>query len=380
VTPEAHAVWTLARKILFHDRVKFVVAAAGVSVSVFLVLVQSGLYFGFMENASSIIDHAHADLWVASAGTENFDVAAPIDERSFYRVAETPGVAHAERMILAYGQFKVPSGGAQGVEVVGLERNARLFRPWNIVDGDARRTSEVDGIIVDRSEFPKLQTAAVGDRREISGMRSRIVALTQGIRSFTTSPYVFTNLQTARVYTRVRPDQITYVLVEAAPSVDVATLRDRLNRIPHVTAWEARAFSERARAYWSERTGVGVGFFMTAMMGIIVGLVVVGQILYNGTLEHIREYGTMKAMGAENAAIVRVILYQALLSAGLGLVLGGALAVAARGGLRAANLNVVLGPGLLAGTALLTAAMCSLAALLSIVKVLRLDPADVFKG
>ena len=147
-----------------------------------------------------------------------------------------------------------------------------------------------------------------------------------------------------------------------------------------MTAYDAPEFSARARRYWSERTGVGVGFFLTAMMGVIVGLVVVGQILYNGTLEHIREYGTMKAMGAENAAIVRVILYQALISAALGLILGGVMALLARTGLRAANLNVVLSPGLLLGTALLTAVMCSLAALLSILKVLRLDPADVFKG
>ena len=138
---------------------------------------------------------------------------------------QTPGVERAERMILAFGQFKMPSGGAQGVEVVGLERGARLFKPWNVVEGDARRVSEVDGIVVDRSEFPKLQMTALGDRREISGMRSRIVALTQGIRSFTTSPYVFTNLHTARAYTRVRPDQITYVLVQASPSVSVQTLR-----------------------------------------------------------------------------------------------------------------------------------------------------------
>jgi putative ABC transport system permease protein len=372
--------WTLARKILLHDRVKFLVAAAGVSVSVFLVLVQIGLYLGFMRNASSIIDHAGADLWVTSAGTENFDIAAPMDERTYYRVAETPGVTRAERMILAFGQFKMPSGGAQGVEVVGLERQARLFRPWNVVEGDARRMSEIDGIVVDRSEFPKLEMSAVGDQREITGMRSRIVALTQGIRSFTTSPYIFTNIHTARVYTRLRPDQITYVLVQAAPGVAISTVRERLGRIPYVSAYDTAEFSRRARAYWSERTGVGVGFFMTAMMGVIVGLVVVGQILYNGTLEHIREYGTLKAMGAENAAIVRVILYQALISAALGLVLGGGMAVMARAGLRAANLSVVLSPAVLISTAVLTALMCSLASLLSIAKVLRLDPASVFKG
>jgi putative ABC transport system permease protein len=169
-------------------------------------------------------------------------------------------------------------------------------------------------------------------------------------------------------------------LVEAAPGVDVAALRARLNRIPYVTAYDARTFSQRARNYWSERTGVGVGFFMTAMMGVIVGLVVVGQILYNGTLEHIREYGTMKAMGAKNGAIVRVILYQALISAALGMVFGGVMALLARTGLRAANLSVMLGPGLIIGTGILTAVMCCLAAMLSIVKVLRLDPASVFKS
>ncbi|HXI55107.1 MAG TPA: ABC transporter permease, partial [Polyangia bacterium] len=162
--------------------------------------------------------------------------------------------------------------------------------------------------------------------------------------------------------------------------VAISTVRERLSRIPYVSAYDAPEFSRRARAYWSERTGVGVGFFMTAMMGVIVGLVVVGQILYNGTLEHIREYGTLKAMGAENAAIVRVILYQALISAALGLVLGGAMAVLARAGLRAANLSVVLSPAVLISTAVLTALMCSLASLLSIAKVLRLDPASVFKG
>jgi len=372
--------WTLARKILLYDQVKFLVAAAGVSVSVFLVLVQIGLYLGFMRNASSIIDHASADVWVTSAGTENFDIAAPTDERTFYRVAETPGVARAERMILAFGQFKMLSGGGQGVEVVGLERDARLFRPWNVVEGDARRMSEIDGVVVDRSEFPKLQMSGLGDRREITGVRSRIVALTQGIRSFTTSPYIFTNIQTARAYARLAPDQVTYVLAQAAPGVSVPALRARLNRIPYVSAYDAPEFSRRARAYWSERTGVGVGFFMTALMGVIVGLVVVGQILYNGTLEHIREYGTLKAMGAENAAIVRVILYQALISAALGLMIGGVMATAARAGLQAANLSVVLSPTVVVATAALTAAMCTIAALLSIVKVLRLDPASVFKG
>src|SRR5688572_6542523 len=149
--------WVLARKILLHDRIKFAVAAAGVSISVLLVLVQIGLYFGFMENASTLIDHGEADLWVTARGNENLDFASPMDERLYYRVAETPGVARAERMIRAVGQFKLPDGGTQGVQVVGVEPDTRLLRPWNLVAGDARRIADVDGIVVDRTEFAKLK-------------------------------------------------------------------------------------------------------------------------------------------------------------------------------------------------------------------------------
>ena len=117
--------WNLARKILLHDRIKFAVAAAGVSISVMMVLVQIGLYLGFMQNASNLIDHSKADVWVMGEANENFDFAAPIDERSYYRVVSTPGVAYAERMILAFGQFRLADGGTQGVQVVGLEHDAR---------------------------------------------------------------------------------------------------------------------------------------------------------------------------------------------------------------------------------------------------------------
>src|SRR5688572_23431514 len=354
--------WTLAKKILLHDRIKFAVAAAGVSISVLLVLVQIGLYFGFMQNASNLIDHADADLWVTGEGNENFDFAAPMDDRVYYRVVGTPGVAAAEQVILSFGQFKLPEGGDQGVQVVGIEPGARLLRPWNVVQGDAARLRDVDGIVLDETEFGKLRISAIGARREISGVRSRVVGLTHGIRSFTTSPFVFTNLDTARAYTRFRPGQITYVLVKAAPGVDPQVLKARLGALPNVDAYTKPEMSARTRGYWSSRTGVGAGFFTTAIMGVIVGLVVVGQILYNGTLEHIKEYGTLKAMGAANRSIVLVILYQALISAAVGFVAGSLLAFGARAGMKAANLSVALSPQLLAATAGLTAVMCTAAA------------------
>jgi putative ABC transport system permease protein len=377
--------WNLARKLLLHDRLRFAVAIAGVSVSVMLVLVQVGLYFGFMDTASSIIDASRADIWVGKKSNESFEFATPFDERAFYRVSSVPGVAYAERVVMNFAQFKLADGGDLGVQIVGVETaagHAPLLAPWNVIAGDARRLTEPGAIVLDRTEYAKLKIDRVGHITEIAGVRAEVVALTRGIRSFTTSPIIFTDVRTARSYLPQlgSGEPVTYVLVKVAPGADVAAVQARIDALPHLAAYTTAQMSERTRTYWSTRTGVGASFFTTAVLGILVGLVVVGQILYSGTLQYIREYGTLKAMGAKNSAVVKVILSQAMISAALGFAVGAPLAMAMRIAMKGANLTVALFPALYAGTAVITAAMCAFAALLSIVKVLRLDPASVFKG
>lgn len=375
--------WTLARKLLLHDRLRFAVAIAGVSVSVMLVLVQVGLYFGFMDTASAVIDASTADLWVGKAGSESFEFASPFDERAYYKIASVPGVQRAERVLINFAQAKLPTGGDLGVQIVGVEHvpgQPPLLAPWNVIAGDAKRLPEAGAIAIDKTEYAKLKIDRVGTQTEISGVYARVVAITTGIRSFTTSPIVFTDLRSARSYLRgLGDDAVTYVLVKTDPGM-VEQVKRAINELPHLAAYTTGEMSQRTRTYWSTRTGVGAGFFTTAVLGIIVGFVVVGQILYSGTLQYIREYGTLKAMGAKNSMVVRVILSQAMISAALGFVIGSALAVVMQSAMAHANLSVALFPGLYVATLIITILMCSFASLLSIVKVLRLDPASVFKG
>ena len=376
--------WNLARKLLLHDRLRFAVAIAGVSVSVMLVLVQVGLYFGFMNTASSIIDHSHADIWVGKKSNDSFEFATPFDERTYYKVASVPGVDRAERVLINFAQAKLPNGGDLGVQVVGVDYTpgARpMLAPWNVYAGDAKRLTQPGAIVIDKTEYPKLHIDRVGHVTEVSGVRAEVVAMTDGIRSFTTSPIVFTDIRTARSFLpALAGEPVTYVLVKVAANERVADVQARINAIPHLAAYTREQMSMRTRNYWSSRTGVGAGFFTTAVLGIIVGFVVVGQILYSGTLQYIREYGTLKAMGARNSAVVSVILSQAMISAALGFAVGAPLAMGMRAAMKAANLTVALSPQLYAATLVITAVMCSFAALLSIVKVLRLDPASVFKS
>ena len=251
-----------------------------------------------------------------------------------------------------------------------------------MVAGDVRRLAEPGAIVVDRTEYPKLKIDQVGHTTEIAGVRAEVVAMTSGIRSFTTSPIVFTDLRTARSYVpQLGGEPVTYVLVKVAPGVRVADVQARIDALPHLAAYTTAQMSARTRSYWSTRTGVGAGFFTTAVLGVIVGFVVVGQILYSGTLQYIREYGTLKAMGARNRAVVaRDPVAGDDLAPRSGFAAGAPLAIAMRAAMKGANLTVALTPPLYAATAAITAAMCALAALLSIVKVLRLDPASVFKG
>src|SRR4051812_31329803 len=163
--------WNLARKLLLHDRPRFAVAIAGVSVSVMLVLVQVGLYFGFMDTASSIIDASHADLWVGKKGNESFEFATPFDERTFYKVASVQGVERTERVLMNFAQFKLADGGDLGVQIVGVETTpgyAPLLGPWNLVAGDVNRLREAGAIVVDRSEYKKLGIDKVDHVTEVN--------------------------------------------------------------------------------------------------------------------------------------------------------------------------------------------------------------------
>src|SRR3569623_136518 len=247
--------WTLARKLLLHDRLRFAVAIAGVSVSVMLVLVQVGLYFGFMDTASSIIDASSADLWVGKAGNESFEFASPFDERTYYKVASIPGVEHAERGLMNFAQFKLADGGDLGVQIVGIETTGpALLAPWHVIAGDVSRRAEPGAIVVDRTEYSKLKIDHVGHTTEVSGVRAEVVAMTKGISAFTTSPIVFTDLRTARSYMPgLGQDAVTYVLVKVKPGVSPLWVKAQIDKLPHLAAYTTLEMSQRTRTYWPSR-------------------------------------------------------------------------------------------------------------------------------
>jgi putative ABC transport system permease protein len=372
---------SLARRNLFHDKVRLGVTLTGIVFALVLIAVQGGLFLGFTTTTSNIIDHSGADLWISSRGLQNFDSGAPFSERKLYQALATPGIAFAEKYIVGYGNWKKPDGGEEGVEIVGFNPDNPIGGPWNITAGSLEDLKTSDTVFIDELFKEKLGVTQLGQTVEINGYRARVAGFTQGIRSFTTNPFIFTAFKNALNYGHLAADQTTYILAKVEPGVDILALKQQLlSRLQNVDVFTTEELSSKTQNYWMFTTGAGMTLIIAALMGLIVGVVVVTQTIYATTIDHIREFGTLKAMGASNTYIYRVIIKQAIYSAVIGYALGIGVSYIFVYMSRDATVAILLPWQMALVMFLLTLLMCIGASVVSINKVTHIDPAMVFKG
>src|SRR5205807_6436108 len=253
------------------------------------------------------------------------------------------------------------------------------LQPWNVVDGNVQALSDRGTVAVDRSYFDRLGVNGVGSTAEIRGRRVRIVAITDGIRSFATTPYVFVDLKSARSYTGTPIDRASNLLVRLNSGADRDKVAQMISeKIGNAEVLTSDQFRSRSRSFWLFGTGAGAALFAGALLGVIVGTVIVAQTLYSSTKDHLNEFATLRAMGSSNGYIYNVIIYQALLNAVIGFCIAtgiGALVVEITA---KSALPIVITPWLIAALAVLTVVMCVASAIGAIVRVVRIDPATVF--
>lgn len=371
----------LAQRNLFHDKVRLTVTLTGIVFAVVLIVVELGLFVGFTVTTSNLIDNSGADVWVTSKHVPYVEQGVPFSERKLYQVRAVPGVAKAEKLITRWVQWKRSDGAQESVQVVGFDVDENLGRPWNLVQGRIEDLKRPDAIIMDEIYKQKLGVDHAEQLFEINGKRARVVGFTQGIRAFTTSPYVFTTFKRAQEYANVPDDQTTYILVKLAPGANVEQVRhDILDRVKDVDVVTNHEFSRMTQFYWMFTTGAGVAVLLAAMLGLVVGFVVVAQTIYATTMDHLREFGTLKAMGAPNSYVYKVIIKQAAISAVIGYFLGMIVSVFVVHASQKGGAAILMPTPMAIGMFFLTLTMCVGAALVSINKVTRLDPAMVFKG
>ncbi len=372
---------SLARKNLFHDRLRFAITVAGVAFAVTLVLVQVGLFMGLLDKATVTIRNASADLWVTSRNTPNVDFAHTFPETAALRARSVPGVERADNLIVAFMNIQLPNGATEGSLVYALEDFAPWNLPWSVTAGSPDDLKRGYSVLMDRSAELRYGPFAVGDYREIQGRRFRVAGTTDEAASFTTTPIVFMDYRNAQELQEQLRGNTTYVLVKLSPGADRAAVQGELaRRLPYNDVFTRDEWAQRSRDYWVKSTGLGMSMGVTVFLGILVGIVIVAQTLYTSAVEHIKEFGTVKAIGGSNLDIYRILGEQALIAAVVGFALGAAFSFVARPIMASIHLNVLISPGFTAVVFAGTVLMCLGSALFSFRRVAGIDPALVFRA
>ena len=372
----------VALRILLYDKTRSLITLIGIVFAVGLIFAQMGIYLGLMATSSVIIDHTPGDIWVTSQNNKNFDFSQPFPEYIYDHVLSTEGVQSAEKLIVAWGLIKQQQGGTEQVEIIGFNPDSGIGGPWKMKEGDPSAVKNGNFIIVDESAKQRLGDIRVGDYRDILFRRLQIVGISEGVRSFTTAPFVFTSYKLAQsLVGYIGPDNTVFVIAKAAPGFSVAQVVDNLQgKLKGVDVYTKEAFSRKTRLYWTIETGVGFSFLLTIVISFLVGMLIVGQTIYNSTMEHIKEFGTLKALGADNFEIYKIIFSQALINALAGYLISLVLTLASVKLYQAVGTVMVINGWLNLLVLALTLFMCLSAAAVSIRKIKRIDPAILFRG
>jgi putative ABC transport system permease protein len=371
-------IFTLASRNLFQDRLRFVASLVGIVLSVVLVMVQMGLYFGFGRLVTTMIDHTTTDLWIVSSGAKCFEDLSLLNSGMRDDLLAIEGVAEVVPVVVGFSAWRTPTGAMTPVLVVGSDLTTGGLSPWNVVDGSVQSLAAPGTVAIDRSYYDRLGVSPIGATRQIRGQPVKVGAVTDGIRSFTTTPYVFANLTDARSYIGLPNVFTSYFLVRLKAKEQIERVRGAiLGNISNVQALTSDQFREQSRSFWLSGTGAGAALFAGALLSVIVGTAIVAQTLYSSTKEHLYEFATLRAIGASNSYIYRVIISQALLNAFIGFGMAGLIGLVVVRLTAKSALQIVISPVLLIELFVLTVIMCVISAVAAIVRVTRVDPAVV---
>ncbi len=372
----------VALKILLYDKVRSFITLLGVVFAVSLIFAQIGIYLGLMETSSSIIDHTPGDIWITSKNSKNFDFSQPFPEYIYYHVLSAKGIQWAEKLIVAWGLIKQKEGGIEQIEIVGYNPDTGIGGPWKMKAGHSSDIKNGKFAIVDSSAMRRLGNIQVGEYRDVAFRRLQIVGISEGVKSFTTAPIIFTSYKLAQsLVGYIGPDNTVFVIAKVSPGFSVnGVIRNLKDKLTGVDAYTKDAFSMKTRLYWTIETGVGFSFLLTILISFFIGMLIVGQTIYNSTMEHIKEFGTLKALGANNFDIYKIIFSQAFINAIFGYFLSLVITLLSVKIYEAAGMVMVVEWWVNLLILALTMIMCLSSAFVSIRRIKKIDPAILFRG
>jgi putative ABC transport system permease protein len=375
----------VALRMLTGDRAKYLGLVFAIAFSTFLLENQTSIFWGVMlRTGAQISDVTDADVWVMDPETKYFDETKPLKDTDLIRVRGVDGVQWAVRMFKGLPVARTKTGNFYQCLVLGVDDGTLVGVPRKMELGHWSRLREPESIVIDKAGYMLLfpnEPFELGRTLEMNDHQVRIVGISDAAPAFVSFPIIHARYSEAVKFQGTERSQMAFVVAKPKPGV---TPEDLTKRIAAVTGLRARTGDEfrwDCMRFYMENTGIPVNFGITITIALIVGAVVAGQTFYLFTVENLKQFGALKAIGVTDLRLVGMILLQACTAGAIGFALGTGLAAIFFEviGQQVATRGMILPWQNVAITAFCIFAVIILSSLLSIRRVLVLEPAAVFR-
>lgn len=371
----------IALQSLFFDRGKLVTSVLGVAIATALLLAQIGIYEGMKTSSSRVIRNFAGDVWVMARGTAVIDNAETISAGVGPLVVAHPCVSQARGLIHSMTFARRSDGSYEAVVLVGSSpRQHTPYFPWRLVTGLPGDLAHPLAVTIDRLDAKKLGLPEdpMGATFELQGQNAHVVGVTRGIRSIMVMPYLFTSLDNARSVLGLSEGQVSHWVLDLTNPSCVPDVIDWVERHPDLQALTTADWAERTEQYWIRESGAGSMLGLTAILGLVVGVVIVGQTLYSLTQQHFKELAMLRVIGANGGELASFVAWQVLVIGVAGAILGTGLAYGVGWIMERSDVEVDLSEPVVSFGLVTIALMCTLAAAYSVRAVLRIRGTEVF--
>lgn len=380
-----------ALKMLVGDRSKYVGIIMGLTFASFIMTQQPAIFVGIMARTFSFItDLSQPDIWVMDPKVQFIDDTKPIQDTELYRVRGVQGVDWAVPLYKGLLKARLENGNFQTCNVIGLDDATLIGGPAVMIAGKLEDLRRSESVIVDlegantklAKRLPDGQVIPlkIGDTLELNDKRATVVGIAKTSRTFQSQPVIYTTYSRATSFAPRERKLLSFILVKAKDGTDQQALTKRIARITGLTAYTSEEFKSVTIKYYLKYTGIPINFGMSVLLGFIIGAATAGQTFYNFTLDNLKQFGVLKAMGTTNGVLLRMILLQSSLVGAIGYGMGVGAATLFGYLTRNSELAFRMPWQVLAISAGAVLLICFVSALLSIRTVIRLEPAIVFKS
>lgn len=369
-----------AFSFILYDKPKSIGALAGAIISVFLIGQQSGIFIFLTDAMASFVINNPGYVWVVDEKTNNVNSLGILDMRLGREIASLPGVEKVYPVVIASGSAKFENGITSGVSLIGTEAPDFVGGPWNLSVGKKEDLLQEGAVLTEFFDKTSLGNAEIGDYFEINGRKVFIAGNTKGVRGFSAPTYTFMTIERARALAGLSPNKASLFLIKPASGMDPLLLVSSINQhIKGVRAWEEKAFAKSTVVEVLKTTGIALSIGSLIVFALISGLIIIGLTFYSAAIDRIRDYGTLKAIGATNGYIRRLILAQAFIISILGYGVGVMMIEGFRNGIANAGTIFTFPLWLKFGFLLITLFIAMTGSLFAIRRIARLEPATIFR-